>query len=309
MTADTQVQPGWYPDPLGLPQMRWWDGHAWTEHTSDARRPLIPQTVTTAASAPTPAPAPTITISVPPVTSAVPPSPLPAEVPPAPKPAPRVVHEGPAALPAGTATSPELGWAGAALTLHSVQVARVPMVIELEVTGHPVVTIDTRFQAFDWQLELDRFPANPAGVRVSIDLVDMDTPPSFELPGQSLDMLLWKIGQVAFTDRLAPWLHAGERYRLERWPNVTSLQPDMDEIRQTAMLANGAFTIDELARTSGRSSESVRRLINTLSLVGVLSVAAPDVAPPVVVTAPPAADYLQAREGGLFRKLRDRLGI
>jgi hypothetical protein len=217
----------------------------------------------------------------------------------------------PAELPAGTSTSPELGWAGAALTLHSVQTARVPMLIELEVTGHPTVTIDTRFQAFDWQLGLDYFPANPAGVRVSIDLVTMDAPASFALPGQSLDMLLWRIGQIAFPDRLAPWLRAGERYRLERWPDVTSLQPDMDEIRQTAMLANGAFTIDELARASGRSPESVRQLINTLSLVGVLEVVAPDVAPPVVVTAAAVEtpEYLRAREGGLFRRLRDRLGL
>ena len=28
------VPAGWYPDPLGLPQLRWWDGGAWTEFTS-----------------------------------------------------------------------------------------------------------------------------------------------------------------------------------------------------------------------------------------------------------------------------------
>ena len=28
------VPAGWYPDPLGLPQLRWWDGNAWTEFTS-----------------------------------------------------------------------------------------------------------------------------------------------------------------------------------------------------------------------------------------------------------------------------------
>lgn len=26
--------PGWYPDPLGLPSLRWHDGSAWTEHTA-----------------------------------------------------------------------------------------------------------------------------------------------------------------------------------------------------------------------------------------------------------------------------------
>ena len=23
---------GWYPDPSGLPRLRWWDGHAWTDY-------------------------------------------------------------------------------------------------------------------------------------------------------------------------------------------------------------------------------------------------------------------------------------
>lgn len=35
------VAAGWYPDPLGLPQLRWWDSLAWTEHTSEARAPIV----------------------------------------------------------------------------------------------------------------------------------------------------------------------------------------------------------------------------------------------------------------------------
>lgn len=27
--------PGWFPDPLGAHRLRWWDGTAWTEQTSD----------------------------------------------------------------------------------------------------------------------------------------------------------------------------------------------------------------------------------------------------------------------------------
>jgi hypothetical protein len=42
---DVRVPAGWYPDPLGLPQLRWWDNHAWTEHTSDARQPMVEETV------------------------------------------------------------------------------------------------------------------------------------------------------------------------------------------------------------------------------------------------------------------------
>jgi hypothetical protein len=37
------VPAGWYPDPLGLPQMRWWDNHGWTEYTTEARAPVVIQ--------------------------------------------------------------------------------------------------------------------------------------------------------------------------------------------------------------------------------------------------------------------------
>jgi hypothetical protein len=40
------VPAGWYPDPLGLPQLRWWDAMAWTEHTSEARAPIVIQPAT-----------------------------------------------------------------------------------------------------------------------------------------------------------------------------------------------------------------------------------------------------------------------
>jgi hypothetical protein len=30
-----QAQPGWYPIAVGSPQLRWWDGTKWTEHTHD----------------------------------------------------------------------------------------------------------------------------------------------------------------------------------------------------------------------------------------------------------------------------------
>jgi Protein of unknown function (DUF2510) len=40
------VSSGWYPDPLGLPQLRWWDGQGWAEHTSEARAPIVEQFAT-----------------------------------------------------------------------------------------------------------------------------------------------------------------------------------------------------------------------------------------------------------------------
>lgn len=43
---DVTVPAGWYPDPMGLPQLRWWNNHAWTELTSEARPPLVMQAPT-----------------------------------------------------------------------------------------------------------------------------------------------------------------------------------------------------------------------------------------------------------------------
>jgi hypothetical protein len=39
---DVTVPAGWYPDPMGLPQLRWWNSHAWTELTTEAVSPIRP---------------------------------------------------------------------------------------------------------------------------------------------------------------------------------------------------------------------------------------------------------------------------
>ncbi|WP_224763675.1 MULTISPECIES: DUF2510 domain-containing protein [unclassified Salinibacterium] len=334
MNEDGSVQPGWYPDPLGLPQLRWWDGQAWTEHTSDARRPTGPQVVVTTtfaepvreaepayaepvraeAQAPVPPAEP-----VRPAQPAQPAAAQPATAQPAAATAP-VADEsgapakpaaqaktatGPAALPAGTENAPELGWAGAALTLHSVQSARVPMVIELEIVGHPSMIVDTRYQAFTWPLRLDLFPENPLGVRVSVDLVEPLGEPAFELPGEALDALLWKIGTIAFPTRLAPWLNSTDVYRLQRWPNLTTLNPDMDQMRQAAMLSNGIFSVEQLAEFSGRSIETTRTLINALSLMNALEILPPEKS----VQYEPPAPVKPDNDKSLFGRLRRRLGL
>ena len=34
---------GWYPDPLGIPQLRWWNSQGWTEQVSEALKPVFAQ--------------------------------------------------------------------------------------------------------------------------------------------------------------------------------------------------------------------------------------------------------------------------
>lgn len=331
MNEDGTVQSGWYPDPLGLPQLRWWDGQSWTEHTSDARRPSSPQVVVTTTFAdpaidehPVAAdPVHVETVVAPVVAPVVTPVAAPAAAPaaavvdaepetapaeagvPVQPAAPAKTATAPQALPAGTANAPELGWSGAALTLHSVQSASVPMVIELEIVGHPNIVVDTRYQAFHWPLRLDLFPENPVGVRVSVDLVEATGEPAFTLPGESLDALLWKIGTIAFPTRLAPWLNPGDVYRLQRWPNLTTLNPDMDQMRQAAMLSNGVFSVEQLAGFSGRSIETTRSLINALSLMNALEILPAEKS---VQYETPAVDKPE-NDRSLFGRLRRRLGL
>ena len=38
ITPTSSVAPaGWYRDPLGIPQLRWWNGLAWTNHIQEDR--------------------------------------------------------------------------------------------------------------------------------------------------------------------------------------------------------------------------------------------------------------------------------
>ena len=265
---ERQTPAGWYPDPLGLPQLRWWDGQGWGEHTSEARRPLLGQQARSVAFADPLDEEQTAAEPVvpePPAASAAHPV-----VPPTP--APTAFASGPAALPAGPEDAVQ-GWSGAALTIHSMRAAGVPTVLDVEVAGHPPLTIDMRTATFSWQLELDRFPAEPSAVAVSVRIVEKNAPAPFE-GGAPLDGLLWKMGFAAFPEELAPWLTAGDAYRLRRWPELSGFEPDTDPLRQAAMLSNGVFTLEQLAGFTGRSIEPTRTLLNALGLMGVLEVVA-----------------------------------
>lgn len=38
VTATTRLPAGWYPDPDGGDQRRWWDGREWTQYTAEFQR-------------------------------------------------------------------------------------------------------------------------------------------------------------------------------------------------------------------------------------------------------------------------------
>lgn len=196
------------------------------------------------------------------------------------------------------------GWTNAATEIHRVGSIVVPVIMRLSVAEHPQIVIDFARRIFHSDLPFDRYPAAPGSVQVSAESVAPGSASPVPFPGQQLDALLWALGMTAFGDSPAPWLRDGDRYRLTRWPNFTELPHTMDTIRMTALLGAGFLSVPELAQGAAISTASAQRAINALSLMGVVSVAASAETPDVVFR----ADATQSR-GGLFRRLRDRLGL
>ena len=194
------------------------------------------------------------------------------------------------------------GWSVAAIAVHSVLQIPVPIVLRLLVPGREAIVIDFRHRAFSWSGSLRAFPDNPGEVGVETIVVAEDDEPAFDLPGRHLDILLWMLGLRSFENHAASWLHPGDRYHLLRWPNLSTMPHTIDHMRLVALLGNGWFCTDALAGAAGVGRGDAVRIINALSLMGVLeSLPAEGPEQPVVVT-PPARD-------GLLQRLRAKLGF
>jgi hypothetical protein len=200
---------------------------------------------------------------------------------------------------------PELaGWAGAATAVHACQLMAMPMTLRLDVAGHDVIAIDFAYNAFEWSVPLDEFPEQPAGVLVETRPGRIDGP-TLELPGLPLDPLLWSIGYHAFGGEPAPWLVPGNRYRLRRWPSLSGIAVDLDQVRMIAMLGNAFATADELAAAANAHPDDARRLINALSVAGLLrrSAGAPPLEARITTEVPTTSGTT-----GLFARLREKWG-
>ena len=99
MSNDFTVPAGWYPDPLGHPQLRWWKGDGWTEQVSAAPQPEV---VAPVVAAPVVVSAPVAPVAVTPAVVA--PALHELEAPPA---AAKVVDSPVEAAPAAAAAVPE----------------------------------------------------------------------------------------------------------------------------------------------------------------------------------------------------------
>lgn len=197
----------------------------------------------------------------------------------------------------------EDGWTGAAIAVHSVLAIQQPMFMRLEAPGYEPLVIDFRFNAFSWATPLAEFPPHPLAIVVETEPTAADEPPLFELPGRNLDALLWAIGLHSFTGQRASWLPLDERYRLTRWPNLTEHAPTIEQIRMTATLANAFLSAEELATATGSDLRDAQRLINALSLLGIVEAST---TAPGVVAEPTSEEATASRS--FFSRLLEKIG-
>lgn len=190
---------------------------------------------------------------------------------------------------------------GAAMAIHAVRNLSAPVLLHLDIVGTGTISIDPRFNAYDGAIGTESFPAHPGTVLVQTQPMPLDAPPQFELPGRDLDGLLWMIGAHAFGDRPASWLAPNARYRLTRWPNLSALPIGIDEVRMLATLAHAHASPAELAASAGCELSTAQRLVNALSVIGILDASSEAPTPQRVP--------VRTNQRGLFRRLRERLGF
>jgi hypothetical protein len=194
-----------------------------------------------------------------------------------------------------------VGWTHAAIAIHSMQRLDSPVNMRMQIEMHGPLLIDLRHHAFSWDTPLDLFPEDAVHTGLETESIAPDAPPYFELPGQDLDGLLWQIGINSFGGARARWLPPDERYRLTRWPNITRQALAIHQMQMMAVLGNTYANTAELAALAGTDESEAIRLINAMSLMGILhrSVDAP--------AAPVVKQTAAVKRQSLFARLRKRL--
>ena len=202
------------------------------------------------------------------------------------------------------------GWRSVATAVHSMRQLSMPMLLTIVASGMPPLWIDLSTGRWYWEPPLTDLPRSPGEVTVYSQPIEPGNPPYPWVAWRPMDPLLWQIGRFAFESAPADWLRQGERYALQRWPNLTEIPHQPEEVRMIATLANGFLTPQELGLLTGADEPTARQVLSRLSLMGAIKTATGPVAPPTVIahSPAPATDAGdRAQRGGLFAKLRQRL--
>lgn len=326
MTNPTACVPaGWYPDPTGLPQLRWWDNDTWTERTTSLQEPIVshetivikPPTAWAEPADPTTTEAPTeraeadelIVYEKRESTTTLPPPSEETNDPAGsvPTPTPSVEHSEDRSRPtAPKVRAAQSDWRLLSEAVHDATLPLAPTVISVTADDIPPLLIDVAERAYWWDLSLDNFPASSAGIQLTVGYPgEIPTPLR---AGQPIEPLLWAVGTASFAGAAAPWLEPAGRYKLRRWPNLTSMTHTSDQLRLTSMLSHAHLTAVELSAVAESTLEESQTLINTYSLMGLLRFvhdSAASSAPPAMRA--PVPEHNSAPS--LFSRLRSRLGL
>lgn len=201
---------------------------------------------------------------------------------------------------------PEVGWGGVAFALHSALVDGRPVSVTVVFPDGSELVADAATHTYTWERDPGELTAFDAPFQLAFSHAQADA----GAQAKNLDGLLWRVSRVAYAARLAPWLREDDLYKMQRWPNLTTILPELEDMRQAAILANGMFTIEELAGFSDRAVTPTRTLINALSLMNTLKIAVPrDSGVAQVRPSTPPLPLQTARKPGLFQRLRSKLGI
>jgi hypothetical protein len=259
MTDTATQSAGWYTDPLGQDDLRWWDGRYWTTTVTASRATKPNPEATKSASrlqwAEEPAQVPQSDGET---TRVSPPASTPLATP----------KFALGATPADAKTEPEADvsegadWSPLMLALLNER----DSIVTASAAGIPTMTIDLAGRTYWWDRSLDSFPSHP------VDLVVTSTPRAQAtmpaVTGRYSEPLLWRIGTAS--ESVSKLVDPTLRYKLRRWPDLASLPHTADQLRAMTILTSARLTPAELAAIADVTERCARILIGTFSLMSLL---------------------------------------
>ena len=264
MTDRPTQRAGWYTDPLGQADLRWWDSRGWTTQVTNSHAKESRQAGTSRGAA-----LQWADDEQPAGDSAAgshrdaPLAERPASAPPAAE--PKLALEGKPrenVAPAESSSKDAADWSALALAL----LAAGDNIVTATSPSMATMTIDMAERTFWWESSLESLATSPTDLVVAtVPRADSARP---TVAGRYIEPLLWRVGTGAGT--LFTNVDAALRYKLRRWPDLAAMPHSADQLRAITLLANAQLTTTEISTIAGLTEADVRTLIGTFTLMELL---------------------------------------
>ena len=90
--------------------------------------------------------------------------------------------------------------------------------------------------------------------------------------GRYIEPLLWRVGTGSFADIMFKRVDPTLRYKLRRWPDLSSMPHTTNQLRMMKMLANAQLTPAELVAVADVPERDAVVLLSTFALMSLLDV-------------------------------------